>query len=141
MHSHSTRRMDITNMQWWILSNSNTFKFEVVSGNKPTPNSTYPNAIIGPFSTKAAAEAALQQSGYSIGGLGAAGAGAAAGTSEVFSGIDAVGNFFNKLGEPQLWIRIAEVVLGLLLIGVALGKLSGIDAKVTKAVNTAVKVA
>lgn len=59
----------------------------------------------------------------------------------VLSGIDAIGNFFNKLGEKELWIRVAEVALGLLLIGVALGKLSGLDAKITKAVNSAVKVA
>lgn len=128
-------------MQWWILSNSNTFKFQIVSGNEPKPNATYPNAIIGPFATKADAQKALQQSGFSIGGLGAAGAGTAAGGQAISTGINAVGDFFNKLGEKSLWIRVAEVVLGLMLIGVALGKLSGIDKKITQAANAAVKVA
>ena len=90
----------------------------------------------GPFSTKAKAQAAATKSHKTVGQ-----AAPNIKLPNVLSGIDAIGNFFNKLGEKELWIRVAEVVLGLLMIGVALGKLSGIDAKITKAVNTAVKVA
>lgn len=58
-----------------------------------------------------------------------------------FSGINAVGDFANKLTQGNTWLRIAEGLLGIVLIGVALAKLTGVDNAVNKAVGTAVKVA
>jgi hypothetical protein len=45
------------------------------------------------------------------------------GVGGLFSGIDAVGNFFNKLGEKSTWIRIGEFAIGALLLAVALNAL------------------
>jgi len=38
-------------------------------------------------------------------------------------GIEAVGNFFNKLGEASTWIRVGEFAIGGLLLAVALNAL------------------
>lgn len=57
------------------------------------------------------------------------------------SGISAVGDFFNKLSEANTWLRVAEALLGVVLIAVALGKLTGLESSVKNAANTAVKVA
>lgn len=58
-----------------------------------------------------------------------------------FSGINAIGDFANKLTQANTWLRIAEAVLGIMLIGVALAKLTGVDNQVAKAVGIAAKVA
>jgi hypothetical protein len=51
------------------------------------------------------------------------------------SGINAVGDFFQRLTQGSTWIRIAEVVIGFLLLTVGLSKLTGINpAKAIKAV-------
>lgn len=57
-----------------------------------------------------------------------------------FSGINAVGDFANKLTQANTWLRIAEGLLGIVLIGVALAKLTGADNAVAKAAVTAAKV-
>jgi hypothetical protein len=50
------------------------------------------------------------------------------------AGIDAIGGFFTKLGEPSTWIRVAEVVLGVILLAVGV-------ARITHAVPIATKIA
>jgi hypothetical protein len=49
-----------------------------------------------------------------------------------FSGIDAVGAFFNRLTEANTWLRIGEAALGIILIALALGKLTGADNYISK---------
>jgi hypothetical protein len=58
--------------------------------------------------------------------------------SSVDSGINAVGDFFGKLSEGNLWLRIGEFALGIVVIAVALGKLTGLENGV-KAVAKVVK--
>lgn len=56
------------------------------------------------------------------------GKGVAAGAgidNTVTGGITSALDFLNKLADPHLWLRVGEVVLGLLLIGVGAAKLSG----------------
>ena len=57
-----------------------------------------------------------------------------------FSGINAVGDFANKLTQANTWLRIAEGLLGIVLIGVALAKLTGVDNAVKQAAVGAAKV-
>jgi hypothetical protein len=47
-----------------------------------------------------------------------------------FTGIAAVGAFFNKLSEANTWLRIGEAFLGVVLIAIALGKLTGMEDQV-----------
>lgn len=61
-------------------------------------------------------------------------AAAAAGSLPGLSGVAAIGDFFNRLGQASTWIRVGEVVLGLILLAVGI-------AKITNAVPIATKVA
>jgi hypothetical protein len=136
---------------WWILSNSSgaTTKFDVVEdANTPIPTTAWPNAPIGPFSTKADAEAnvsgAQSSGGYGIAPIGpnsATGAGVAAGVGIIpqFTGLAAIGDFFGRLTEANTWLRIGEGLLGIVLIAIALGKLTGLDDNIKSAAASAVK--
>jgi hypothetical protein len=57
------------------------------------------------------------------------------------TGLNAIGNFFNKAGQSQLWIRVVEVGLGLLLIAVGVAKLTHAVPIATKIAGTAAKAA
>jgi hypothetical protein len=77
----------------------------------------------------------------------AIGTGAVAGTSQftqqattaggLLTGVNAIGDFFTRLTSKQLWIRVAEVGLGLLLFAVGLNHALGNPAG--KAARTAAK--
>lgn len=41
------------------------------------------------------------------------------------AGLDAIGSFFNKLGDPNTWIRVSEFIIGALLIISGALQLSG----------------
>lgn len=69
-----------------------------------------------------------------IGGVGSA-------AQAAHTGIDAVGAFFNRLTEGNTWLRIAEGALGIILIAVALAKLTGADNVIAKTATTAAKAA
>lgn len=45
----------------------------------------------------------------------------------VFSGVDAIGNFFNTLGEASTWIRIVKVIIGGVMVLSALVHMTGTD--------------
>ena len=64
------------------------------------------------FSSKAAAQNAYQ------------GEQGVLGSGNLPSGLDAIGDFFNKLGQAGTWIRVAEVLLGLGLLIVGISKLA-----------------
>jgi hypothetical protein len=57
--------------------------------------------------------------------------------TSVDSGVTSMGDFFNKLSEGNVWLRIGEFVLGVVVIAVALGKLTGLENAV--GLKTAVK--
>jgi hypothetical protein len=75
---------------------------------------------------------------------GEAATGAAAGANQVAkalnpitswaAGIEAIGAFFEKLGSPALWIRVAEVAVGVILLAAGI-------AKMTNAIPVATKIA
>jgi hypothetical protein len=58
--------------------------------------------------------------------------------SDTESGVDAIGSFFDGLTEANLWIRVAKVALGGIILLVGIAKLTGIEKGV---VGTAVKAA
>jgi hypothetical protein len=61
-------------------------------------------------------------------------AGQIAGTSQVIPGLQQIGTFFGALAEGNTWIRVAEGLLGIILIAVGLARL-------THAVPAATKIA
>lgn len=79
----------------------------------------------GPYPNKAAAQAYLkvgaQNVGTQIPGVDITPGGGL--TASVPSPLAAVAAFLAKLGQAALWLRIGEVALGLVLVGVGLAKL------------------
>jgi hypothetical protein len=47
------------------------------------------------------------------------------------SGLAAIGAFFNNLGNPNLWLRVAKVVTGSVMIIVGLARITGTDKAIT----------
>lgn len=78
------------------------------------------NAVAGPYPTKAAAEA-WQTSANTAGNSPGSAIGGATDAAVKATG---VGAFLGKLGEASLWLRVAEVALGLLLIAVGVAKIT-----------------
>lgn len=56
------------------------------------------------------------------------------------TGVNAIGDFFQRLGQANTWIRAAEVLLGLALLSVGFGKITGTTPVVEKALKGAGKV-
>jgi hypothetical protein len=74
----------------------------------------------GPYATQAAAQSAANA------------ATATATSTEVslpnpLTGVDAIGAFFNKLGDANTWIRVGKVVIGGLLLVVGLVHITGVQ--------------
>lgn len=60
---------------------------------------------------------------------------------QVGNPLAAIGAFFGGLTQANLWIRVAKVIAGGLILTVGLVKLTGFDAKAPGIVRSAVKVA
>lgn len=56
-------------------------------------------------------------------------------------GVKSVTGLISEITNPDLWVRVAEVALGLVLLAVGLARLTGIDNKLAKAAGTAAKAA
>lgn len=68
----------------------------------------------------------------------------AAGQSPAHAGDQAVkstAGLIAELTNPDLWVRVAEVALGLVLLAVGVARLTGIDNKLATAAGTAAKAA
>jgi hypothetical protein len=99
------------------------------------PIGTVITNILGPYSTQAAAQAAASNPDLSV--TGATTSGAATNFSFLPNPLDylkGIAAFFDDLGSANLWVRVGEVVLGLMLIAVGVAKL-------THAVPVATKIA
>jgi len=100
--------------------------------------------VMGPFPTEAAAKAAHPPAGLSAvltaAQLGATvAAGAAIGSGPTLPGptvtnpldwLSNIGQFFSALTQPNLWLRVAKVLLGGVMVVAGLIKLTGTDKKV-----------
>lgn len=56
------------------------------------------------------------------------------------SGLQAIGDFFSRLTQANTWLRVGEVVLGVMLITSGILKLTGADGDLSGIAKTAVKV-
>ena len=80
--------------------------------------------VAGPFSTQAAAEAwisAKDKSPITV--------------PSPLTGLNAIGDFFNKLGEANTWIRVGEVLLGVVLIAVGVARITGAQNVISQVVK------
>lgn len=104
--------------------------------------------IQGPFTTQAAANAAIpaiQKANPAPGVLGQAAKDNASNpvgaVANAASKITSLSDFLSVLGEPDLWIRVAKVIAGGLILIVGLLKLTGTDKTIGGIAAKAVKVA
>lgn len=136
---------------WWveiIYSEINILQLNypkvVQSKTKPTTGqkSTYiVTGVQGPFNTKAEAENAAK--GYS-GIINKGGVGSGGGTSslgKIARSLGKIAHFFESLGKAHTWIRVGEVLLGVILIAVGIAKITNAVPLATDIAKTAAKVA
>ena len=117
--------------QWWILSNSQGAQttYDVVEDytGTPKPTTRFPNAAIGPFPTKAAAEATIK-TGQQNAGKGWTSPGGAVDTGISAIGIPnplsglaaiaaALAKFVGYLGDGAMWRSLGWILLGGALFG------------------------
>jgi hypothetical protein len=122
---------------------------------KTNKGSTKPNTISvenvqwfniqGPFTTQAAANsaiAAIQKANPSPGVLGQVSKDNSSNPlGQAASAITSTEGFFNALGDANLWIRVAKVIAGGVILTVGLLKLTGGDKAIGGVAAKAVKVA
>jgi hypothetical protein len=96
----------------------------------------------GPYTwaeAKAAASGLAKASPGTVGGLPGGG-----GISNPLSGVNAIGDFFNRLTQPNTWVRVGEVVAGVLLVYLGLSATmrgTEVGKQTHKVVSTGKKVA
>lgn len=54
-------------------------------------------------------------------------------------GLSQIGTFFDSLGQANTWIRVGEVILGIILLGVGIAHITKVDNVISKAVKTGAK--
>lgn len=135
--------------QWWyiLIGNSvspklgDTFQIAELA-QAPASGSSFGGGIVisvkGPYASRAAAETANGTAGSTTGSA-STGAGHPRKPFQPLSGLAAIGNFFNVLGEASTWLRLAKIGIGGTLIIMGINKLSG--GKITKVGEVAGKAA
>lgn len=135
----------MSNVQWWgnELDKNGVFTKVWVT------NHETPQTFMGPFPTEAAAKQAVSKvlgtqtlTGWQAGiaELGAAGGFATGGSGGVAAGLNAgesVGNFFHGLNLGEWILRIGEIVLGVVLVGVGIAHITGVQNTISKAAKVA----
>ena len=130
--------------QWWVINTSppsgTPTIYTVLEGTRDQAlNIPDGGGISGPYSTLgqanqvASTEPENKTQPTPIPGVGISPGGGFT-ASGPLSGLAAIGNFFNSLSQASTWIRVGEVLLGLILVAVGLARL-------THAVPVATKVA
>jgi hypothetical protein len=129
-------------MQWWLIEFKplgSAFTFQVFQGTKAQADAQAALAVngvvLGPYATKAEAQAAEKKQPGNPNSKPVIHVPVLDKIGQVLSGVNAIGDFFNKLSEANTWLRIAEGLLGGILIAVSLAKLSGVENVVSKAVT------
>lgn len=88
----------------------------------------------GPYSTKALANAAIPAIQKATPAPGAVSQVTQSVTNAV-PGLNQIGTFFSDLGQANTWIRVGEVILGVILIGIGIAHITKVENVVSKAVK------
>ncbi len=126
-------------MEWWVipegflgqLQNAFTVGPALHVYTTKQSNTKPPGAVAGPFSTQQ--EAQTQATALSKGGVATPGNIAKQATSSALTSL----NPFAGVFQQNIWLRVGEFVLGVLLIGVGLAKLTGTDNFISTVVKKA----
>jgi hypothetical protein len=108
-------------MQWWVIpiasSDNPRGSFMIISGNALQIRAKYGSVAQGPFPTRDAAEAKAHNEPGIPGNPGAA----------IAKGVQSLNplNVFHGLDLGNVLLRVGEVLLGIVLLGVGVAKLTG----------------
>ena len=94
------------------------------------------NGPFGPFATKQDAEASWNSNAGNVQHAGTGGPVNVPGSP--LQGLAAIGDFFQRLTQASTWVRVGEVVLGLILLGVAAARITGAQNFLSSAVKARV---
>lgn len=112
-------------VEWWVVNQmtrpggargpqqTNYVVVSTTGGKRPV------NTVAGPFSTRAQA-VAWQSSANTAGNSPGSAAGGIAQAAVGATGLGALGDLAHRLTQPSTWIRVGEVLAGLILIYVGL---------------------
>ena len=124
-------------VQWWVIPTTYTnssgqpgASYIVVSGTSAQIQAKYgsvPN-VLGPYATKADAQAAAQ------GAVSSGKIGVQKPVNKIPNPVSGLGSFLARLSQASTWLRVAEVLLGVVLLAVGV-------ARITNAVPIATKIA
>lgn len=121
-------------MEWWVLSESSSSmpngKFVVIQGTAAAVKAKYDGAVSGPYPTQAAAQKAANSR-----------SGGFPGPSIPGNPATAIADLYHGLNLGNWIIRVGEILLGVILIGVGVAKLTGADNVVSKIAGSAGKLA
>lgn len=100
--------------------------FIVVQGTALQIRAKYGTAANGPYASRAAAEAAANSPGGGFPGANIPGnPGQAIGQAvSGFTGLNAIGDFANRLTQANTWIRVGEFIAGAILVVIALNAMT-----------------
>lgn len=134
--------------QWWIVREGTLG--QIVSSFAPSQffdlsvqwtvkqSATRPNASAkGPYPSQAAARQAADQLNSQESGLGPAAAAAAKAAASAAATATGTTGLVSRLEQGSTWVRVGEVLLGVLLIGIGLAHLTGAQNLISKAVKAA----
>jgi hypothetical protein len=124
-------------MQWWVVwwnPAGSAASYRVVSGTRAAAQKVADTAIsatiAGPYASQADATAAAKAGDKGTNAPApqltpqipniAGGAGGSVVSDS--TGLAAIGAFFAKLGQASIWLRVAEVALGLVLVAVGMAR-------------------
>ena len=126
-------------MQWWLIKFAplgKPFNYQVFQGTKAQADAqaklAVNGSVLGPYPSKAAALAAEKAQPPNPNSKPVI---KVPGINQIFGGVNAIGDFFNKLSEANTWLRIAEGILGGILIAVSLAKLTGVENVISQTVK------
>jgi hypothetical protein len=121
-------------MEWWVIAEASSSNmsgsFVVVQGNALQIRAKYGSAAHGPYPTQAAAQAAANSRGGGFPGPNISGN---PGTA-IKQGIGSI-DLFHGLDLGSILLRVGEVLLGIVLVGVGVAKLTGTTNLVASAVK------
>ena len=105
--------------------------FALVGNKAGYPNRLLAQSEANKFNNSSNENKVTETGGNTFGSVEKKGASAVSAVLSPFTGIAAIGAFFNKLSEANTWLRVGEGFLGLMLIIVALDKMTGASDKIS----------
>lgn len=128
-------------MEWWAISEASSSdpngSWLVIQGTTSAIKAKYDGAAYGPFSTQAAAQAYANKGGPGPAIPGNPGSAIKKGLGDAVSGLS--NSVLGPLFQANIWIRVGEVLLGIVLVAVGIARMTNAVPIATKIAGVAAK--